>query len=78
MKSSSLDCQKQRKRFCDEQRWEQLLLTLEHCGFELHSPLVQGYFSTVNTAVLHGLWLGESTDVEETWIQRANYKLHVG
>ena len=39
-------------------------------------PLICGYFSIVNTTVLHGLRLVESVDVEEPCIQRADYKLY--
>lgn len=64
MKSRSLDCQKQKKRFCDEQRQKQPQSSLEHCAFELQSPLL--YCRTVNTMEPHGLALAESTDEEDT------------
>lgn len=37
-------------------------------------PLTQGFFSVVNTTVLHDLQLVES--VEERLVQRAGYKLY--
>ena len=30
---------------------------------------IENIFSVVNTAVLYGLWLVESLDVEELWLQ---------
>ena len=35
---------------------------LNNAGFDCTGPLICGNFSTVNTTVLHGLWLVESVD----------------
>ena len=39
------------------------------------SPLISGFFSVVNTIILHNLRLLESADMEEPqiWIWRADY-----
>ena len=42
--------------------------TIENTDLNCLSPLIGGYFSTVNATVLHGPWLGESMDAEELWI----------
>ena len=41
-------------------------------------PLVCYYFSMVNTIILHGLHLFESTDAEKPWIGKADSKLVIG
>ena len=46
-------------------------------GLNCLGPLVCGYFSVVNTTVLHGPWLAESADLEELWILMADCKLCV-
>ena len=51
-------------------------LTLEQCGFELHSFANMDCFSIVNITVLHDLRLVESMDME-LWIQKVNCKLYV-
>ena len=51
-------------------------LTLEQCGFELHSFANMDCFSIVNITVLHDLRLVESMDME-LWIRKVNCKLYV-
>ena len=45
-------------------------------SLNLEGPLTCGYFSGVNTAVLHGPGLVESPDVEEPGTGKADYKLY--
>lgn len=52
-------------------------MTLNNASLNYVGPLVLGYFSVVNTEVLHGLWLVESVDVEEPCIWRADYKNYI-
>lgn len=51
--------------------------SLQNVAFNSVGPLLCGYFSVVNTVVSLGLWLAESSDVEELWMWRADYKLYV-
>lgn len=51
--------------------------TIENTDLNCLSPLMKGYFSVVNTTVLHGPWLDESTDAEELWTQKVKYKTYV-
>ena len=39
-------------------------MALEHTGLKGTGPLIRGFFSTVNTTVLHDPRLVESADVE--------------
>ena len=45
-------------------------------GLNCTDPLIREFFSGVNTTVLHGPQLVESTDTEGPWIQRTDYKLY--
>lgn len=51
-------------------------MTLEQREFELHGPLIRGYFSTENITVLCGPGLAESLDAEELQMWQADWKLH--
>ena len=43
-------------------------LALEKCELELHGSTYKQNFLIVNATVLLGLWLADSTDMEEPWI----------
>lgn len=53
-----------------------LQLSLEQHGFDCMAPLVCGLFSVVNITEVYDLWLVESVDWEELWIQGAGCKLY--
>lgn len=42
---------------------------LNRVGFSCTDPLVHGYFPRVNTSGRQGLWLVESMDTEESWME---------
>ena len=50
---------------------------LNNAGLNCGGPLILGCFSTVNTTVLHSLWLTELSDAEEQQILRANSELYL-
>lgn len=47
---------------------------LNNEGLNFKGPLIRIFFSRVNTTLLHGLWLVQSSDA---LIQKADYKLYI-
>ena len=56
--------------------WNKYNWSLNNSGLNYVGPLVQRYFSVVNTIERQGQWLVEATAAAELQIQRAGYKLH--
>lgn len=50
---------------------------LRNVNWNCMGPLTNKIFLIVNTEVLPGLWLADSTDMEEPWIWRANHRLYM-